>query len=227
MKIFITLINVFIIIVLYFILIKKITKKIYRKIYYDIFKIQTILSPITILYSIVLASFLKINIKEMGFQIGDYKNGLISIFAFGFPIFILAYLFAKIVKKEEISELRYVKFKSKWQLIYVWIFVGLTEETFFRGLIQTYIDKNITGSIFTISYSVILTSFIFSVFHILNVKNKGETLKIFIQLFPTRFVISVILGYSFQISYSLIYPIIIHNLIDGITFTTLKNNIDI
>jgi len=226
MKIFISLINISIIIVLYFVLIKKVTNKIYRKITTDVFKIQTILSPITILYSIIFAGLFKINLKEMGFQLGNYKNGLIAILVFGLPIFVLTYIFAKSAKKEEINEFKFIKIKSKWQILYVWILVGLTEETFFRWLIQTYLNKNINGSIFTISYSVILTSLIFSLFHILNVKNRSETIKAFIQLLPTRFLISILLGYSFQISNSLIYPIIIHNIIDGITFSTVKKSIE-
>lgn len=226
MKIFISLINVFIIILLYFFLIKKVANKIYRRTTNDIFKIQTILSPITILYSIVIANLLNINLKEMGFQLGNYKNGIITILIFGLPIFILAYVFAKGAKKEEINEFKFIKIKSKWQILYVWFFVGLTEETFFRGLIQNYLNKNVSGSIFSVSYSVILTSLIFSLFHILNVKNRNETIKAFIQLLPTRFLISILLGYSFQISNSLIYPIIIHNIIDGITFSTVKKSID-
>ncbi|SHH55285.1 CPBP family intramembrane glutamic endopeptidase [Thermosipho atlanticus] len=226
MNILISFAIVFIIIFLYIIIIKKISNKLYKLITRDIFKIQIILVPITILYSIIFAYFLKINFVEMGIQIGDYKKGLTFVSIFGLPIFILTYIFAKLTKKSELNDLKYLTINSKWQMIYIWIFVGLTEETFFRGLIQTYLSKSIEGSFMKISYSVIITSVIFSLFHILNVKNKNETLKAFLQLFPTRFLISLILGYTFQISKSLIYPIIIHNLIDVITFSTIKKTIN-
>ncbi|APT72000.1 CAAX protease [Thermosipho sp. 1063] len=216
MKILFPLINIFSIILLYITLSKKISNKLF-KITRDIFKIQTILSPITILYSITFAYILKINIKEMGFQIGDLKTGLTFIAIFGIPIFILSYIFAKKAKKEEIENFSYLKIRSKWQIIYVFFFVGLTEETFFRGLIQTYLNKSINLFI-----SITLTSVIFSLFHILNVKTKNETFRVFLQLFPIRFVISLILGYTFQLSKSLIYPAIIHNLMDGITLLTIQ-----
>ncbi|MBO8161428.1 MAG: CPBP family intramembrane metalloprotease [Thermosipho sp. (in: Bacteria)] len=224
MNIILPILNVLFVIILYLLIAKKVSYNLYKNITRDIFKIQSILSPITILYSIVIAFLLKISLSNMGFRLGNYKKGIFYLFIFGIPLFLLAYILSKFSTKDDIKNIQYLNLSSKWQKIYVWLLVGPTEEVFFRGLIQTYLHMNIEGYIFKVSYSVFITSIIFVLFHILNVKSKNESSRIFFQLLPTRFIISVILGYIFQETNSIIYPILIHNIMDGISFSSIKTN---
>lgn len=226
MNIIFSLLNVAFIIILYLSIVKKLYYSLFKNVTRDIFKIQSILSPITILYSIAVAFLLKIPIVNMGFSFGNYKKGIFYLLVFGIPLFLIAYISSKLATKDDVKNIQYLKFNSKWQKIYIWLLVGPTEEIFFRGLIQTYLNMNIKGYIFKISYSVFITSVIFSLFHILNVKNKNESKGIFLKLFPSRFIISIILGYIFQVSNSIIYPILIHNIIDGISFCMINQKIN-
>ena len=61
---------------------------------------------------------------------------------------------------------------------------------------------------------------IFILAHLNNVFGK-ENIKQFLNLLPGRVIMSFILSYTFQISGSLLYPIIIHNFTDGMTISYL------
>ncbi|APT73624.1 CPBP family intramembrane glutamic endopeptidase [Thermosipho melanesiensis] len=208
-----------IIIILLYIILTIIFSKITK--FTDVFKAQSIFSLISILYSLLSGKLLNLNFIQMGITFGKLKNGILSLIFLGIPFITIAFFSSKNAKKS----IKYVFYKSKWQIIYIWILVGPIEELFFRGVIQSYLELKIQGTIFTISYATIISSFIFSFFHILNVKTKNESFKSFLKLFPSRFIAGMTLGYMFQVSKSILYPVIIHNLVDGITFENLRKKL--
>ncbi|EKF48456.1 caax amino protease family protein [Thermosipho africanus H17ap60334] len=207
-------ITISIFILLFYILLSKIFVKVVR--ISDPFKLHSLFAILTILYSILSARVLNLKLVDMGISFGDTKKGLLILTFIGIPLFIIAYITSKNAK---IYNFRYLYFKSKWQIIYFWILVGPTEEFLFRGLIQSYLKLKYSSIT-----AILLSSLLFTLFHLLNVLTKNESWKIFLNLLPTRFIISIILGFSLDFSKSLIYPIIIHNIIDGISFSNIKKN---
>ncbi|QTA38331.1 CPBP family intramembrane metalloprotease [Thermosipho ferrireducens] len=215
------LIGIIIILLLHWYIIQKIANQFIKKIKFDIFKLHTILAPINILLTFIFIKFSNLSLKDAGFTIGNLKEGLISIFLIGLPAAVISAFFTSKTAKETFKEISYLLPDSKWKIIYMGILVGPVEETLYRGFLQGNLSTIIHGNLFIFNFSTILASIIFTFIHYLNTVNKAESLKVFLSMIPVRFVAALILGYSFQISRSLIYPIIIHNLIDGFNITAL------
>src|SRR6056297_3132723 len=137
------------------------------------------------------------------------------------PISILLSLLIIKVIELPLDELKYGNQSDIWTFIYVWVLVGPVEEILYRGFVQGTLSNLVEGNIFYISYATIIASLIFVLAHITNVYSNNESWESFLGMIPTRFIAALVLGFSFQISKSLIYPIIIHNLIDGFNLSVL------
>lgn len=92
---------------------------------------------------------------------------------------------------------------------------GLLEEIFFRGFLQVHLHRFFTGDVFTIGHAAIITGVIFGVSHLFSARLEGLSLKDESKKVPFQIFIGILLGYIFQVSNTLIYPIIMHNLIDS------------
>jgi len=121
----------------------------------------------------------------------------------------------------ELHKVRYGEKGSNWGFAYVWVFVGPVEELFYRGFVRGTISGLLDGKILFLSYATLISSFIFVIVHAFNVFRGDETWEAFLSTLPTRTLAALVLGYSFQVSDSIIYPILIHNVIDGLNFSVL------
>ncbi|HOB16070.1 MAG TPA: CPBP family intramembrane metalloprotease [Defluviitoga sp.] len=208
-------------IALYYISIFFIGKFLLEKTKYDVYKANCLIGIFSILISIVLIFFSDINFKQAGFKIGNIKNGLVMV-AISFLIILISIYSMKKMTYSDLLKIPYINFgKNKLLLLYMWALVGPVEEIFYRGFIQGSLEQLITGSFLTIRYSTLISMLIFILAHLSNVFFGKENLKQFLNLLPGRIIMSFILCYTFQISQSLLYPIIIHNFTDGITISYL------
>ena len=187
----------------------------------NIFKIKVLMAPLSIIFSFILIQVLQLPLKEAGFTLGNTTAGLKSVFYIGLPLAIISSALVFTTPKEDLSEVKYGDQNDGWTFFYVWILVGPVEEILYRGFVQGTLSTLLEGKIFIFSYATILASIIFVLVHISNVYSNNETWRSFLSMIPTRFIAALILGYSFQVSKSLLYPIIIHNLIDGFNLSVL------
>jgi membrane protease YdiL (CAAX protease family) len=106
-------------------------------------------------------------------------------------------------------------------LLFQWIIVGLSEETMFRGLIQTYLMENLEGSLEIMGHGVhvgtLVGALFWGGFHIINVLNMplGSAL---LTVFITT-PIGLLLGYAYQRTRSLLTTILVHNTLFGVPLT--------
>lgn len=187
----------------------------------NIYKSNILIGILSIIISLILIYYSEIDFKEAGFKIGNIKNGLIMI-GISFLIILISIYSMRKMNYSDLAKIPYTSFKkNKLLLLYMWVLVGPIEEIFYRGFVQGNLEKLIFGSIFTIRYSTLISMLIFILAHLNNVFFGKENIKQFLNLLPGRVIMSFILSYTFQISGSLLYPIIIHNFTDGMTISYL------
>jgi membrane protease YdiL (CAAX protease family) len=108
-------------------------------------------------------------------------------------------------------------------LSFMWIFVGIAEETLSRGLIQTYLMNNMSGDVkiarWNIKRATILGGVIFGLSHFFNIYRNPLEFVIPQMIYATVF--GIIVGYVYQETQSLAGPIVMHNVADGLE-TTIK-----
>ncbi len=203
------------------IIIKTLKNKILNKKFSQVFKMKVIMAPISILLSLLIIKVIELPLDEAGLTLGNISAGFKSIMYIGLPLAIISSSLIFLAPKKELDELKYGNQSDIWTFIYVWVLVGPVEEILYRGFVQGTLSNLVEGKIFYISYATIIASLIFVLAHITNVYSNNESWESFLGMIPTRFIAALVLGFSFQISKSLIYPIIIHNLIDGFNLSVL------
>jgi membrane protease YdiL (CAAX protease family) len=101
---------------------------------------------------------------------------------------------------------------------FMWIFPGITEETLYRGLMQTYLMNELDGNVKVLRWNLhkgtIIAAIIFGLIHSFRVFS-GETIGTAIITVIYAFMYGLIMGYVYQETRSLAGPIIMHNLADG------------
>jgi len=106
-------------------------------------------------------------------------------------------------------------------LAFQWIVVGLSEETMFRGLIQTYLMNNLEGYIKILGHNLHIGTIIGAIFwggfHFINIIIMPLKLVIFFVILTTA--IGLLMGYAYQKTGSLLTTIIVHNTIFGVPLT--------
>ena len=212
---------------LHLIVTKKIKTFWVKKANFSPFKGQTMLAPFDILLSLLFIYLIGLSFSQSGIAIGNWSLGIRLILLLGIPLVLLNIGLIFAVPEDKLNEISFGQGDLKWQLIYVIFLVGPMEELFYRGFIQGTLSTMMDGKLYILSYAAILGSFIFVLVHIGNVFKGDETMSAFISMLPQRLFISLILAYSFQATNSLIYPVIIHNLIDTAAILTIsyrKNN---
>jgi len=105
-----------------------------------------------------------------------------------------------------------------WMGVYIWIFVGIAEETLYRGMVQTYLMNHLNGQIRIIKWDfktgTLIAAVLFGCTHLSN-----------LTFLPYQMVVSnvilttftgLILGYLHPQTHSLAGPIMAHNLSNGL-----------
>ena len=106
-------------------------------------------------------------------------------------------------------------------MTFQWIIVGLSEETMFRGLIQTYLMKNLEGELtfsgHKLHIGTILSAIFWGGFHIINALNMPLNDAINTVLITTP--IGLLMGYAYQRTGSILTTILVHNFLFGVPLT--------
>jgi membrane protease YdiL (CAAX protease family) len=107
------------------------------------------------------------------------------------------------------------------RMTFQWIVVGVTEETMFRGLIQTYLMKKLEGYVRIANHDfhigTVLGACFWGGFHFINVLIMPLGTATFLVIVTT--VIGLVMGYAYQRTGSLLTTIIMHNTIFGVPLT--------
>ncbi|RMA71502.1 hypothetical protein C8D75_1388 [Petrotoga olearia] len=208
-----------VLIILYYLLIYTISRFLLKR--KGVYLGNLILGIFSIAISIFLIYLSTINFQQAGFQVGHLKKGFFMVLI-SFILILGSIVSMRKMSYSDLMNIPYGNFKNnKIILLHVWLVVGPAEELFFRGFIQGNLRMILQGSIFSIEFATIIATIFFVLAHFNNLFFGRENIKQFISLLPGRIIMGLILGYTFQITNSLIYPIIIHTLSDGLTITYL------
>jgi len=211
----------FLFLISHILIIRFLGKALERKMRLRGFALLLFISPFSISLSFLFAKFSGLDFQELGISFGDFIPGLLLI-ALSIPLALVSFFSILRAPAVWIMRIRYGSVnKATPQLLYSWLVVGIVEELLYRGFFQGGLSKYIKMSFLTVELATVIASLVFVLVHIGNVLVKAESLRNFQRDFVPRLLASFILGYSFQISHSLLYPIIIHNLLDGLTMTGL------
>ena len=185
------------------------------------YKANFLLGLVNIFLTLFIINLSGLSWENAGFSFGNVKVGIIMIIISLFLIF-LSIISIKKASDNELFKIPYIHTKNnKMLLLYVWLLVGPSEEFFYRGFFQGSLEILIQGSLLFLNYSTLISSLFFVIIHLFNVFMRQENFHQFLNLLPGRIIMSLILGFTFQISQSIIYPVIIHTLSDGITISYL------
>jgi membrane protease YdiL (CAAX protease family) len=106
-------------------------------------------------------------------------------------------------------------------LAFQWIVVGLSEETMFRGFVQTHLMNNLEGHLKLLGHEfhigTILGAIIWGMFHLINILIMPWNTVLFYVFLTTA--AGLAMGYVYQESGSLLSTIIVHNLLFGVPLT--------
>lgn len=109
-----------------------------------------------------------------------------------------------------------------WLFVLNCLFIGIVEETLFRGIIQPIVADRFKGDKYSSIKTVALTSIIFSLFHLLNLLSGASVGATAMQLGYT-FLVGAMFSAIYLKTGNLWYPIILHALFDigGLLVPTL------
>jgi len=103
-------------------------------------------------------------------------------------------------------------------MTFQWIVVGLSEETMFRGLIQTYLMKNLRGYIKIFGHDLhigtVIGAIIWGMFHFINILIMPMGSVVFTVVLTTAAGLGM--GYAYQKTGSLLTTILVHNTMFGV-----------
>jgi membrane protease YdiL (CAAX protease family) len=173
-------------------------------------------------FSLAIMSLLGFG-EEFGLTFRNANESLRLFLLYGLPfaVFYSAVTYLFIRKSKDAPNIDWIRNPSNrnGHLIYCFTMNGVGEELFYRGLILGSLSIRLVGSIslgsFDLMYSTVIVSILFILVHLENVINKDETAGEFFLNLPYRATIAFVLGITFQITGSLLAPIIIHNISNG------------
>jgi membrane protease YdiL (CAAX protease family) len=106
-------------------------------------------------------------------------------------------------------------------LAFQWIVVGLSEETMFRGFIQTHLMKHLQGYVKIVGHDLhigtVIAAIIWGAFHFINILVMPLDTVVFFVVLTT--LMGLPMGYAYQETRSLLTTVIVHNTIFGVPLT--------
>lgn len=193
------------------------------KVDFNNFKKYFYINIVGLFYLIFIIHLSPIDFISAGFVIGNYRIGII-MFIIGLLINIF---FIFITSKKELKYIfsnMNIDFKDKYLLLYILILVGPIEELLFRSFLQANIHNVFEISFFNINLSTIFASLLFIFVHSFNYFLKIENKRTFLILLPGRIIMGFYLGIIFQVTKSIIYPILVHNLSDFLSVLKIRQS---
>lgn len=180
-------------------------------------------APFLLTISLTLIWALGLDWSDAGFALGNTQAGIRLVLVLGLPAALISAAAVFLIPNTQLQQQAYGSArKNPWQLIYVWLVVGLVEEIIYRSFLQTALNSALNGAIWKLQYGTIAAAVIFVGVHYLNVLSRSESLTVFLAQIPGRLAIALVLGYILQTTGSIVYSIVVHNVLDGLTLTALN-----
>jgi membrane protease YdiL (CAAX protease family) len=110
-------------------------------------------------------------------------------------------------------------------VLLVCILAPVCEEFFFRGFLQTLLMENVKGGKrllrLNFSYGLMLSALIFGVLHLLYISIPGTSLAGVVINAILAVVFGLLMGYIYQETRSILTPVLMHSLLNGLSLLPL------
>ena len=163
------------------------------------------------------------NLKEYGFNLREvphftHKRMLVIGVLFGL-VFSLRYIIQIVTGAPLDIAYPVTPLNIVGNMAFQWIIVGVSEETMFRGLIQTYLMRKLEGNVDIVGrefhVGTVIAAVFWGGFHFINMlAGMSFDTAFFLVLITTA--IGLLMGYVYQKTGSLLTTIIVHNTIFGV-----------
>ena len=184
----------------------------------DLVHIPQFLIPFLLIYYVS-----KGNLKEYGFNLREvphftHKRMLVIGILFGL-LFSLRYIIQIVTGATLDIPYPVTPLNIVGNMTFQWIIVGVSEETMFRGLIQTYLMKKLEGYVQIAGQEfhigTVIAAIFWGGFHFINIlAGMSIDTAFFLVLLTTA--VGLLMGYVYQKTRSLLTTIIMHNTIFGV-----------
>lgn len=153
------------------------------------------------------------------FTFAEPRKGMIILavgLGFGFFVALLSLLAIKAGFGSGYNSLISVSsFDKRITLATFILLAGPSEDIFFIGFVQNTLTPSLGWG------AIIIYLLLFIAYHYANVISGAETKKEFLGTLPIRLMASLLLSLSFYLTRSLLYGLIVHNLIDTLSYVAL------
>jgi membrane protease YdiL (CAAX protease family) len=163
------------------------------------------------------------NLKEYGFNLREvphftHKRMLVIGVLFGI-LFSLRYIVQFVTGAPLDISYPVTPLNIVGNMTFQWIIVGVSEETMFRGLVQTYLMERLEGTVEIAGrefhVGTVIAAIFWGGFHFINVLiGMSIDTAFFLVLITTA--IGLLMGYAYQKTRSLLTTIVVHNTIFGV-----------
>ncbi len=190
----------------------------------SLYRSLVLIAPVSIALSAALILAIGLPLQEAGLSLGNPKAGLFVVGILGIPFALLTAGAVFLIPREHLQSLTtYAGGDTSYvfRRLFAWILVGPVEELLFRAFLQGALSRGLSGSLGPLEYSTLIAASVFALIHLGNVLAGKESMQHFVFQLPGRFAAGLIFGYSFQVGKSILYPIFLHNLQDGLNLEVL------
>jgi membrane protease YdiL (CAAX protease family) len=192
----------------------------------SIYRRLTLLAPVSVALSAALILATRLPLQEAGLRsLGDPASGWLVVGILGVPFALLTAGMVFLMPREHLQAMAAYadgNEPDRFRRLYVWVLVGPVEELLFRSFLQGSLSRALPGSLGPLEYATLVASGVFALIHLGNVFSGRESMRQFVLQLPGRFAAGLILGYSFQVGKSVLYPLLIHNVQDGLNLAVLS-----
>jgi hypothetical protein len=95
------------------------------------------------------------------------------------------------------------------------LLAGPSEDIFFVGFIQNFLTPTLEWG------AIVVYLLLFVAYHYANVLSGVETKREFLGTLPVRLIVSCLLGVSFYLTETLLWGLLVHNLVDTVSYVVL------
>lgn len=163
------------------------------------------------------------NLKEYGFNLREVPHfthkRMFGIGVFFGLVFSLSYVIQLVTDVPLDIPYPVTPLNIVGNMTFQWIIVGVSEETMFRGLIQTYLMERLEGNVEIAGrefhVGTVIAAIFWGGFHFINVL-VGMPINAAFFLVLITSAIGLLMGYAYQKTGSLLTTIVIHNTIFGV-----------
>ena len=182
------------------------------------------LSPVSMGLALAMILGSGLTPEQAGLGFGDPSSGFRAMAILGLPLALASAGMVFLIPSSQLASLESYApdAPDRFRWVYVWGLVGPVEELLFRSFLLGTLARAMPGQWGPLGHATIVSAVVFTLVHLGNVASGKETMRQFAFQLPGRVAIGLVLGYAFQTSRSILFPILIHNLQDGLNLSVLS-----